>query len=166
MTAAAPKAKKARKPSHPTTGDMIKAALSTSKRGKGMSKSAVVKYILENNTSVDQKNLGKRVYRYIKSELGSGITQVKGKGLSGSFKLAPSVVKVKVKKASVSKKPVVKKVTKTGKSTTAKTKKSTASKSKVKRKPVVVSAASKMKKAAVNNTKKKVIKKKSKVTKK
>ena len=80
--------KKTTKPSHPPTSVMVMAAIGSLKEKKGSSLVAIKKYIASNYT-LDPVKHG----YYIKKSLSSGIKkntilQVKGRGASGSFKLA------------------------------------------------------------------------------
>lgn len=107
--AATPKktAKKvAKKADHPPVASMVNAALKTLKDRKGSSLAAIKKYVAE-TYKVDAAKLAPFIRRYLKKSVTDGkITQVKGSGASGSFKLA-KVAEEKPKKAA--KKPAAKK---------------------------------------------------------
>ena len=106
------KAKKpAAKPAHPPTADMVKAAIAALKDRKGSSLPAIKKYIA-GNYKVDIVKLAPFIRKFLKKAVEDGkLTQVKGTGASGSFKLvkaAPAEKKVK----KVAKKPAAKKTPK------------------------------------------------------
>ena len=104
-------AKKPRvKPAHPKTADMVNSAIKNLKERGGSSLQAIKKYISA-NYKVDAEKLSPFIKKYLKGAVGSGkLVQTKGKGASGSFKLASkdkvekSAVK-KVKKPAAAKKP-------------------------------------------------------------
>jgi len=87
--AAAAASKKPRtKPSHPPTSDMVNAAIKSLKERGGSSLQAIKKYISA-NYKVDAEKLAPFIRKYLKSAVASGaLTQPKGKGASGSFKLS------------------------------------------------------------------------------
>ena len=105
----AAKAKKpAAKPAHPPTSEMVKVAVGTLKDRKGSSLSAIKKYIGA-NYKVDVEKIAPFVRKAVKKLVLDGkLTQVKGTGASGSFKLAKVAVEKKVVKK-VAKKPAAKK---------------------------------------------------------
>lgn len=76
------------KPSHPPTADMVNAAIKNLKERGGSSLQAIKKYISA-NYKVDAEKLAPFIRKYLKSAVASGtLTQPKGKGASGSFKLS------------------------------------------------------------------------------
>ena len=114
VTKVAPKTKAAPKKAaeHPTYAVMVSAALASLKDRKGSSKQAVEKYICA-NYKVGPKYNGP-LKMALKKGVESGLLiQTKGKGASGSFKIAkvekPAVVKKPAVKKPVAKKPAVKK---------------------------------------------------------
>ena len=107
--AASPKkAKKpAAKPTHPPVAEMVNAAITTLKDRKGSSLAAIKKYVAS-TYKVDAAKLAPFIRRYLKKAVVDGkLTQVKGSGASGSFKLAKVEKAEKPKKAV--KKPAAKK---------------------------------------------------------
>ena len=103
------KAKKpAAKPTHPPVAEMVNAAITTLKDRKGSSLSAIKKYVGA-TYKVDAVKLAPFIRRYLVKAVTDGkLSQVKGTGASGSFKLAkPAAVEKKPKK--VVKKPAAKK---------------------------------------------------------
>jgi hypothetical protein len=82
-------AKKPRvKPVHPRTSEMVANAISSLKERGGSSLQAIKKYIAA-NYKVDSEKLSPFIKKYLKSAVASGeLVQTKGKGASGSFKLA------------------------------------------------------------------------------
>ncbi|XP_054290028.1 histone H1, orphon-like [Macrosteles quadrilineatus] len=118
------------KPAHPPTSDMVNAAIKNLKERGGSSLQAIKKYIAA-NYKVDAEKLAPFIRKYLKSAVASGtLTQPKGKGASGSFKLS---VKGEGKTASAGKKPA---------------KKPAAAKPKGEKKPKVTAAKKTPKKAA------------------
>ena len=103
---AAPKAKKpAKKADHPPVAAMVSAAIAALKDRKGSSLPAIKKYVAA-TYKVDIEKLAPFVRRYLKKAVADGkLTQVKGTGASGSFKLA----KVEKEKKPKAKKPAAKK---------------------------------------------------------
>lgn len=76
------------KPSHPKTSDMVNNAIKNLKERGGSSLQAIKKYIAA-NYKVDSEKQAPFIKKYLKSAVTSGIlVQTKGKGASGSFKLA------------------------------------------------------------------------------
>ncbi|XP_033223081.1 histone H1-like [Belonocnema kinseyi] len=171
-------AKPKTKPSHPSTADMVNAAIKELKERNGSSLQAIKKYIAV-TYKVDTDKLAPFIRKYLKSAVASGkLVQRKGKGASGSFKLAvkdskPKAVKSaasKVAKKSASLKKAAPKAKKTvgekkkspkvaakppkAKSTTAKPKVTKASPKKV------AKAASLSKKVTASKSKKPVVSKK------
>jgi len=108
-TPRAPKEKKAVKlPTHPAWAIMMTRAVEALHEKGGSSISAIKKWILANN-KVEADKLTPHLRRGLKAAIKSGkLVQAKGKGLTGSFKLAakPKAVKaVKKPKAAGAKKP-------------------------------------------------------------
>ena len=117
MTDGEKKAVKAKpKPAeHPVYAEMVVTAITTLKERTGSSGQAIKKYIKANFTVKDNADV------FIKAALRKGVvkgtlTQVKGNGASGSFKVAkvekPKVVKKKTPKKPAAKKPAAKKAVK------------------------------------------------------
>lgn len=111
MSDASPKKSKkpAAKPSHPTYRVMITTAITALKERSGSSRQAIVKYLNENNNLSNSTPAA--VNAQVRKALKKGVedkyfTQTKGKGASGSFKLAVKEKKVvkKVKKVKTPKK--------------------------------------------------------------
>ena len=102
------KAKKpAAKPTHPPVAEMVNAAITTLKDRKGSSLSAIKKYVGA-TYKVDAVKLAPFIRRYLVKAVTDGkLSQVKGTGASGSFKLAKPAAVEKPKK--VVKKPAAKK---------------------------------------------------------
>lgn len=92
------------KPSHPPTADMVNAAIKNLKERGGSSLQAIKKYISA-NYKVDAEKLAPFIRKYLKSAVASGtLTQPKGKGASGSFKLSvKGETKAPAKKAATKK---------------------------------------------------------------
>jgi|ERR1700712_351157 len=98
--AKAPKAK----PNHPPTSEMVNNAIKALKERGGSSLQAIKKYIAA-NYKVDAEKVSPFIKKYLKSAVVSGsLVQTKGKGASGSFKLAGSEGGAK-KKTAAAKKP-------------------------------------------------------------
>ncbi|XP_063981488.1 histone H1-like [Diachasmimorpha longicaudata] len=93
----APKAKNPKpKPTHPSTADMVNAAVKTLAERNGSSLQAIKKYIAS-TYKIDTTKHALFIKKYLKSAVTAGtLVQTKGNGASGSFKLA-------VKKADASK---------------------------------------------------------------
>lgn len=86
--AAAASKKPRTKPAHPPTSDMVNAAIKSLKERGGSSLQAIKKYIAA-NYKVDAEKLAPFIRKYLKSAVVAGtLTQPKGKGASGSFKLS------------------------------------------------------------------------------
>lgn len=99
--AAAASKKPRAKPAHPPTSDMVNAAIKNLKERGGSSLQAIKKYIAA-NYKVDAEKLAPFIRKYLKSAVSAGaLTQPKGKGASGSFKLS---VKGETKSATTGKK--------------------------------------------------------------
>ena len=119
-------AKKPRvKPVHPRTSEMVVNAIKSLKERGGSSLQAIKKYIAA-NYKVDSEKLSPFIKKYLKAAVASGeLVQTKGKGASGSFKLAAP----KTEKVAVSSAPVR---SRAGSSSGAKEKKQHAAKAKAK----------------------------------
>ena len=86
------------KPVHPRTSEMVSNAIKSLKERGGSSLQAIKKYIAA-NYKVDSEKLSPFIKKYLKSAVASGeLVQTKGKGASGSFKLAAA----KIEKVAVS----------------------------------------------------------------
>ena len=102
------------KPVHPRTSEMVVNAIKSLKERGGSSLQAIKKYIAA-NYKVDSEKLSPFIKKYLKSAVASGeLVQTKGKGASGSFKLAAaktekSVVPVAPARGRASSAPKVKK---------------------------------------------------------
>ena len=114
----AAKAKKpAAKPTHPPVAAMVTAAVTALKERKGSSLPAIKKYVAA-TYKVDVAKLAPFIRRFLKKAVADGkLTQVKGSGASGSFKLAKAAApEKKVKKVAkkspkkAAKKPAAKKI--------------------------------------------------------
>ncbi|KFK23041.1 hypothetical protein AALP_AAs67754U000100, partial [Arabis alpina] len=96
------------KPAHPKTAEMVNSAIKSLKERGGSSLQAIKKYITA-NYKTDAEKLSPFIKKYIKGAVASGaLVQTKGKGASGSFKLASKekVEKVAAKpKAAAAAKP-------------------------------------------------------------
>ena len=76
------------KPVHPRTSEMVVNAIKSLKERGGSSFQAIKKYIAA-NYKVDSEKLSPFIKKYLKTAVASGeLVQTKGKGASGSFKLA------------------------------------------------------------------------------
>ena len=101
------KAKKATKPkkpaAHPPVASMVTAAIKNLKDRKGSSLAAIKKYISA-NYKCDVAKLAPFIRKFLKKAVADGkLTQVKGTGASGSFKVAASAKAEKPKKKAVKK---------------------------------------------------------------
>ena len=136
------KAAKAKKPAeHPVYAEMIVTAITTLKERNGSSGIAIKKYIKANFAVKDNADV------FIRGGLKKGVekgtlTQVKGNGASGSFKVT-KVEKPKAPKKPAAKKPAVKKAAKKPAAKKATPKKKVAAK-----KPAAKKATPKKKPAA------------------
>ncbi|KAK9878219.1 hypothetical protein WA026_021235 [Henosepilachna vigintioctopunctata] len=84
------KASKHAKPTHPPTSDMVNNAIKGLKERSGSSLQAIKKYIAT-NYKVDPVKFAPFIKKYLNSAVQSGsLVRTKGKGASGSFKLAAS----------------------------------------------------------------------------
>ena len=96
-------------PAHPPVASMVNAALAALKDRKGSSLSAIKKYVAA-NYKVDSDKIAPFIRRYLKKAVADGkLTQTKGTGASGSFKLAKPEKVEKPKKKPAAKKPAAKK---------------------------------------------------------
>ena len=97
---------------HPTYAVMVSAAITSMKDRKGSSKQAIEKYICA-NYKVGPNYNGPLKMALKKGVESGALVQTKGKGASGSFKVAkvekPAAVKKPVAKKSPTKKPAAKK---------------------------------------------------------
>ena len=146
--ASTPKKKAAKKPvakkaaEHPKYIEMIVAAIAALKERKGSSRQAIVKYISSNYKVNDAASV------HIKMALKRGVesktlTQTKGSGASGSFKVAVKAAdKTKKVTKPVTKKPAAKKVVKKAAAKKPAAKKAT-KKATPKKKPATKKAAKK-----------------------
>lgn len=76
------------KPNHPRTSEMVNNAIKSLKERGGSSLQAIKKYVSA-NYKVDAEKLSPFIKKYLKSAVATGaLVQTKGKGASGSFKLA------------------------------------------------------------------------------
>merc|ERR1711963_423162 len=174
--AATPKVKKTTKAkpkaSHPPFKAMTKAALVALKESKGSSRQAILKYIMANYKL--QSSDPKRVNSYLKAALLRGLKDgslknAKGKGVSGSFKLAekPKAPKKAADKPKKAKSPKKKSAAKPKKAATAaKPKKSPAKKAAAKKPKVAKKPAAEKKPKAAKSPAKKAVAKKPKAAKK
>lgn len=92
------------KPTHPPTSEMVNNAVKSLKERGGSSLQAIKKY-LANNYKIDSDKLSPFIKKYLKSAVTNGtLIQTKGKGASGSFKLAAATKSKSVVDKSVEKK--------------------------------------------------------------
>ncbi|CAH1383938.1 unnamed protein product [Tenebrio molitor] len=78
------------KPSHPPTSEMVNNAIKGLKERGGSSLQAIKKFVAA-NYKVDAEKVAPFIKKYLKGAVASGsLVQTKGKGASGSFKLASS----------------------------------------------------------------------------
>lgn len=76
------------KPTHPPTSEMVNGAIKSLKERGGSSLQAIKKYVAA-NYKVDAEKMSPFIKKYLKAAVASGaLVQTKGKGASGSFKLA------------------------------------------------------------------------------
>ncbi len=151
-TVVAKKAKKTAVPSaHPPVAQMVNAAIKNLKDRKGSSLAAIKKYISA-NYKADASKLAPFIRRYLKKAVETGkLSQVKGTGASGSFRLPKvekkekKVKKPAAKKVKKAKKPAAAKKAKTPKKSAKKPK--TPKKAAPAKKPAAAKKAAKPKKA-------------------
>ncbi|KAL0267757.1 UNVERIFIED_CONTAM: hypothetical protein PYX00_009933 [Menopon gallinae] len=80
--------KKAKRPAHPKTAEMVAAAIKDLKERGGSSLHAIKKYIAA-TYQVDAEKLAPFIRKHLRAAVNSGtLIQITGKGASGSFKLA------------------------------------------------------------------------------
>ena len=78
------------KPVHPRTSEMVRNAIISLKERGGSSLQAIKKHISA-NYATDSEKMSPYIKRYLKKAVASGeLVQTKGKGASGSFRLAPA----------------------------------------------------------------------------
>lgn len=150
---AVPIVKKPRiKPAHPPTAEMVYNAIRILKERSGSSLQAIKKYV-SSTYKIDAEKLAPFIKKYLRNAVASGqLVQTKGKGASGSFKLANREPAQKKKKELKPKVPKAKSV----KSTASEKKtKSAAKATDAKKKPAVAKAKSSVKKVAASAEKKK-----------
>ena len=135
---------------HPPVAVMVDAAIAALKERSGSSLAAIKKYIAA-NYKVDVAKLKTFIKNYIKKSVASGkLTQTKGTGAAGSFKLA-KVEKPKkkvVKKEKAAKKPKATPKKPKAKKAAATPKKAAAAKKPAAKKPAAKKAATPKKPAA------------------
>lgn len=154
-SAASPKkAKKpAKKADHPPVASMVDAAIKNLKERKGSSLAAIKKYIAA-NYKVDVAKLAPFIRRYVKKAVADGkLSQTKGSGASGSFKIGKDTDEKKVTKVKKTPKKAVKKPA-AAKKTPKKAKKPAAKKEKKAKKPTAVKAKKPKAKKATKSPKK------------
>ena len=148
------------KATHPKYSEMVAAAIESLKEKGGSSRMAILKFISGKYKVSENSNVvNSQLKLALKKGVDSGaLTQVKGTGASGSFKLAK---KAAAKPKKVAKKPAAKKVaTKAAKSPKkAKTKKAVKSPQKAAKSPKKPKAAKSPKKVAKPKPKKAAAKK-------
>ena len=112
------------KPVHPRTSEMVANAIKSLKERGGSSLQAIKKYIAA-NYKVDAEKLSPFIKKYLKAAVAAGdLVQTKGKGASGSFKLAaPKTDRAAVSNAPVRGRGVTSAATKEKKKNVAKPKK-------------------------------------------
>ena len=156
---AAAKAKKpAKKADHPPVASMVNAAIAALKDRKGSSLPAIKKYVAA-TYKVNIEKLAPFVRRYLKKAVADGkLTQVKGSGASGSFKLAKVEKVVKPKKVAA-KKPAAKKSPKKAAKKPAAKKAKTPKKEKKAKKPAAAKPKKPKAKKATKSPAKKAAKK-------
>ncbi|CAH1383862.1 unnamed protein product, partial [Tenebrio molitor] len=110
------------KPSHPPTSEMVNNAIKGLKERGGSSLQAIKKFVAA-NYKVDAEKVAPFIKKYLKGAVASGsLVQTKGKGASGSFKLASSTSGgAKVASASDKRKPASSAASKTKKSSAKRT---------------------------------------------
>lgn len=150
--------KKPSKPAaHPTYVEMISAAICALKERGGSSKQAILKYITAHYKVGDGANV--HLKQALRKGVASGVfKQPKGKGASGSFKLAEKPKKAKKPKTPKKKKAAKKPAKKAAKKKTTKKSKAKPKKAAAK-KPAAKKAAKKPAKKAGKKTPKKSAKK-------
>lgn len=139
MSAAAPKAKAAKKPAeHPTYKVMVTAAITALKNRNGSSRQAIQKYIETNYKGIN--NCTQHLRKAIQGMVTAGdLVRTKGTGVAGSFK----VVKKAEPKKPKAKKPAAKKPAKKTATKKPAAKKTAAKKTAAKKKPATKKPATK-----------------------
>lgn len=141
------------KPAHPPTAEMVNSAIKSLKERGGSSLQAIKKY-LTSNYKIDAEKLAPFIKKYLKGAVTNGqLIQTKGKGASGSFKLAAKdLAKSKTKASgSVSKKTTIgDKKPKVKKPSTATKKKSSLTKKVGEKKKAATVVAKSVKKAGTS----------------
>lgn len=154
VKSAVPIVKKPRiKPAHPPTAEMVYNAIRILKERSGSSLQAIKKYV-SSTYKIDAEKMAPFIKKYLRNAVSSGqLVQTKGKGASGSFKLA---YREPVQKKAKESKPKVPK-TKSAKPTATekKLKSSTKTTDVAKKKPAVAKAKSSVKKTASASAEKK-----------
>lgn len=154
VKSAVPIVKKPRiKPAHPPTAEMVYNAIRILKERSGSSLQAIKKYV-SSTYKIDAEKLAPFIKKYLRNAVASGqLVQTKGKGASGSFKLANREPAPKKTKESKPKLPKAKSV----KSTTTEKKSKSATKAidAAKKKTTIAKAKSSVKKIAAASTEKK-----------
>ncbi|XP_071054138.1 histone H1-like [Onthophagus taurus] len=144
------------KATHPPTSEMVNNAIKTLQERNGSSLQAIKKYMVS-NYKVDAEKMAPFIKKFLKTAIAAGaIVQTKGKGASGSFKLASASAKKsgRAKTSSLKKKPAAATaVSKRAKARAASTKKSS-SPAKAKTTPVSGSPVVESKKKAAVKAKK------------
>ncbi|XP_035695225.1 histone H1B, sperm-like [Branchiostoma floridae] len=143
----APKKKVARRPkkpaAHPPVAKMVVAAIAALKDRKGSSLQAIKKYIAA-NYKFDVTKQGHVIRRVVRNMLAKGLlTQAKGKGAAGSFRLGAAAKKAPKKRKAKKPKKKAKKPKKARKPKAKKAKKPKAKKAKKAKKPAAKKAARK-----------------------
>merc|ERR1712050_69357 len=145
LVSAKPAKKAAKKPAeHPKYQEMIASAITALKERTGSSRQAIVKYIKAHYKVGD--NVGTHVKLALKRGVVSGLlSQVKGAGASGSFKLVKKAEQKKKAKKPAGKKPAAKKpaAKKAGKKPAKKAAKKTPKKKGAAKKPAAKKPAAK-----------------------
>jgi histone H1/5 len=134
---------------HPPVAEMVVAAVTQLKERGGSSLQAIKKYLAA-NYKVEPEKLAQFIKKFIKAAVINGtFVQVKGKGASGSFKLAKTAgdKKKSVKKATTAKPKATKAKKPAAKKATSAAPKAAAKKPATKKKVVAAVAAKSAKKA-------------------
>jgi histone H1/5 len=151
--AKAPKVKKPKAPkgpkvpsSHPTYGDMVRRAVTELKDKKGSSRAGILKYILQHfKVGENVVSINSHLRQALKRGVASGaLSQVKGVGASGSFRLGTKEATKKIaKKSAKPKSPKKKTAAVAGASTAAPKAKKSPKKAKAAKKPAAKKPAAK-----------------------
>lgn len=163
VKSAVPIVKKPRiKPAHPPTAEMVYNAIRILKERSGSSLQAIKKYV-SSTYKIDAEKLAPFIKKYLRNAVASGqLVQTKGKGASGSFKLAnrePATKKAKESKPKVPKAKSIKSTAekKSKSAIDAAKKKSAVAKAKSSVKKTAAASADKKKPASVKSVKAKLI---------